>query len=260
MAQPRYFDSHAHLVKPYFNQQQVEAALALAREAGVDRIVVPSTNLEDWQEVRQLAKTHPKLGLAFGIHPDSAQADYDKSIFKQIQKTPIIALGEIGIDLYREANPPLEVQRHVFELFCDYGLKHNLPLLVHMRSAEQAVYDVLSQKKYQKLRFVIHSYTGDLDWALKFIELGGLISFSGIVTFKNAENVQSVARQLPLDKIICETDTPYLTPTPYRGQTNQPAYVKHVAEFIARIRPEKDEKVIEALYENARRFFRKKAA
>ncbi|XP_023226529.1 uncharacterized protein LOC111627191 [Centruroides sculpturatus] len=260
MAQPRFFDTHAHLVQPYFNQEQLEKALAFAREQGVDRIIVPSTNLDDWQQVRQLAKSHPKLDLAFGIHPDSARPEHDRGIFKQIQKTPIIALGEIGIDLYRQTNPPLEVQRQVFELFCDYGLKHDLPLLVHMRSAEQAVYDVLSQKKYQKLRFVIHSFTSDYEWAQKFIELGGLISFSGIVTFKNAQNVASVARQLPLDKIICETDTPYLTPVPLRGQSNQPAYVKHVAEFIARIRPEKAEKVIAALYENARRFFRKKAA
>ena len=125
-----------------------------------------------------------------------------------------------------------------------------------MRDSYKEIYEVVSQYKDEGLKFIIHSFSGNYEEAMSFIELGGIISFSGVVTFKNAKDVQETARKLPLEKIICETDSPYLTPVPHRGKPNKPEYVKHVVDFIASIREEDDEVVKQTIFDNTINLFK----
>ncbi len=251
----KYVDTHCHLLSEYFSETQIIQLINNAHDFDVKKIILPATTWKNSFEVIAIASKHAHVYAAIGIHPSEATTDFNLEELKKIDVKKIIAIGEIGLDFYWKNNPPSAIQIKVFEIFLHFAIKHKLPALIHMRNSEQQMYDILSQPQYKGLKFVIHSFTSTYDWALKFIDLGGLISFSGIVTFKNAKDLQSIAQKLPLNKILSETDTPYLTPTPYRGKQNQPSYVKYVVDFIANLRSEDNELVNETIYNNAQYFF-----
>lgn len=244
----KYFDTHCHLNGVYFKENKQEA-IQRALENTVDKIVLPGTSIKDSLEAIEMAKNNKNLYAAVGIHPADA-FEVDCSYLENINPKDIVAIGEVGIDLYRDSNPSLNKQIIVFKKHIEFAIKHNKPILIHMRDAEQEVYDVL--KDYKNLKFTMHSFTSTLEWANKFIELGGMISFSGIVTFKNAKDLQEVAKNIPLNKILIETDAPFLSPTPHRGKHNQPSYVKHVGDFISELR---NENINEIIYQNSLSFF-----
>lgn len=251
----KYIDTHCHLLSEYFDDTQIVKLINTAREFGVKEIIIPATTWENSLETIKISQKYPYVYSAIGVHPSVATNDFDANLLTDIDVKKIIAIGEIGLDFYWENNPLPETQIHVFKIFLDFAIKHDLPALIHMRNSEQEIYNILSMTKYKRLKFLIHSFTSTYEWACKFIELGGLISFSGIVTFKNAKNLQEVVKKIPLNKILSETDTPYLTPTPHRGQSNQPAYVKHVVDFIASLREEKSAIVVKTIYKNTKTFF-----
>lgn len=246
----KYIDTHCHINGTYFKEDK-DQAIKEAFSNNVEKIILPGTSIKDSLEAISMAKENENLYAAAGIHPADA-FDTDCTYLNKINPDDIIAVGEVGIDLYRDTNPPLEKQIEVFEKHIEFAVKHNKPLLIHMRDAEVHVYDSL--KKYNGVKFIMHSFTSSIEWANKFIDMGGFISFSGIVTFKNAKELQEVAQVIPLNRILIETDAPFLSPVPHRGKHNKPAYVKHVGDFIAALRGEED--VLNIIYQNTVKLFK----
>lgn len=249
----KYFDTHCHLNGPFY-ESDIDEDIKLALEKNVKKILLPGTSKEDSLLAIEMAKKNPDvLVAAAGIHPSDAFSRDLVDYLEEINPNDIVAIGEVGIDLYRDTNPSLELQEFVFRKHIEYALKHNKPVLIHMREATNEVLNIVSE--YKGLKFVLHSYTGDAATATKFVELGGYISFSGIVTFKNAKEVQEAAKVVPLNRMIVETDAPFLAPTPHRGKPNKPEYVTHVANFICSLREEDENEVLLALYRNSIELF-----
>ncbi len=251
----KYIDTHCHLLSEYFDSKTIDFLIKEASQANIEKIIVPSTTWQNSQEVMKLVQKYSNVYGAIGIHPSETATFFDSQWLNKLNLQKIIAIGEIGLDFYWKNNPSSSTQIKIFETFLDFACKNDLPALIHMRDSEKETYEILSKAQYKNLKFVIHSFTSTYEWACKFINLGGYISFSGIVTFKNALQVQMVAQKIPLNRILSETDTPYLTPTPYRGQQNKPLFVKNVVDFIANLRNEKNDLVVKTIYENIQQFF-----
>ena len=247
----KYIDTHAHLTGSYFKGDAREE-IKNAFDAGLSHLIIPGTTVEDSIKAIELSKEYDNVFAAVGVHPSDVDKE-DYNFINDINPDDIIAVGEIGLDLYHEDNPSIENQVKALKVQLDYAIKHDKVALIHMREAEKETYDVV--KEYKGLKFIMHSYTGNLDWAKKFLELGAYISFSGIVTFKNAKEVQAVAKEVPLDRIVSETDTPFLAPTPKRGKPNIPAYVVHTIEFLGDLRDEDNETVVEQIHKNTIKLF-----
>lgn len=250
----KYIDTHAHLNSEEF-RENIQEFLDRSKEEGVEKIIIPGTTHEDSLEAIKIAKEHSDVFALAGQHPSYATSNDIANWIDEIDPSDIIAVGEAGIDLYWETNPALEIQQTVFKKQLDYAKKHNKLMIVHMRNAEKEVYEILSSDEYKDIKFILHCSTTTYEWNKKFVDLGGYVSFSGVVTFKKAHDVHESAMKLPLDRIVVETDAPYLAPVPKRGKQNEPSYVAHTAKYIASIREEADEKVIEALYNNSLEVF-----
>ena len=246
----KYFDSHGHINGSFFKDDVLSSIKA------TDYILMPGTGKKDSLKGIALAKEHSNLFAAAGIHPCDAK-DKEYLFLNKINPEDIVAVGETGIDLHYDDNPSLEKQIESFEFHIDYAIKHNKVLIIHMRDSYKEVYGVLSEYKESGLKFIIHSFSGNYEQAISFIELGAMISFSGVVTFKNAKEVLDAAIRIPLEKIICETDSPFLAPVPYRGKSNKPEYVKYVVDHIAANRNEADEIVKQTIFKNTMKLFNK---
>ena len=223
----RFTDSHCHLT-----MSNAEANLAAARSAGVRGVVVPATNLKDAPQAVALAQQHDDVWAAVGFHPHDAK-DCDEAAFAEIARLAreprVVAIGECGLD-YHYMHSTREQQREVFERHLALAQELGKPIIVHNRESTADMVEVLGRAGAVG---ILHSYTENLDVARRFVDLGYFISFSGIVTFRNAEPLREVARALPHDRVLIETDTPYLAPVPFRGRDNEPAYVIKIAELLA---------------------------
>jgi TatD DNase family protein len=208
--------------------------LAAARAAGVRGFVVPATKLGDAPDAVAVAHQHDDVWAAVGFHPHEAK-DCDDAAFATIEKLAseprVVAIGECGLD-YHYMHSPRETQIAVFERHIELSKRLDKPIIVHNRESTEDMVAILGRSG---ARGILHSYTENLDVARTFIEQGFYISFSGIVTFKSAEMLRGVARELPHDRVLIETDTPYLAPVPYRGRDNEPAFVVKVAELLAQL-------------------------
>lgn len=222
-----FTDSHCHLT-----MSNAEANLAAARGVGVRGLVVPGTNLKDAPQAVAIAQQHDDVWAAVGFHPHDAK-DCDDAAFAEIARLAreprVVAVGECGLD-YHYMHSSRETQREVFERHLELAKELDKPIIVHNRESTDDMVEILSRAG---ARGILHSYTENLDIARRFVDLGYFISFSGIVTFRNAEPLRDVARALPHDRVLIDTDTPYLAPVPYRGRDNEPAYVIKVAELLA---------------------------
>ncbi|HYI09442.1 MAG TPA: TatD family hydrolase [Thermoanaerobaculia bacterium] len=211
-----------------------EANLAAAREAGVRGFVVPGTKLEDAPQAVAIARQHDDVWAAVGFHPHDAK-DCDDAAFAEIARLAreprVVAIGECGLD-YHYMYSPRETQIAVFERHIALAKELGKPIIVHNRESTADMEEVLSRSGVPG---ILHSYTETLDVAKRLVGLGYYISFSGIVTFKSAESLREAARGLPPDRVLIETDTPYLAPVPYRGRDNEPAYVIKVAELLGKL-------------------------
>lgn len=223
----RFTDSHCHLT-----MSDADANLARAREQGVVGFVVPATRLDDAQPAVRIARQNDDVWCAVGFHPHEAK-DCDDAAFATIERLAgeerVAAIGEIGLD-YHYMHSPRETQIAVFERHIDLAKRLDLPIIVHNRESIDDMLQILKGG-----RGILHSYTESLDVAKTLIDRGYFISFSGIVTFRSADSLREVARALPHDRVLIETDTPYLAPVPFRGRDNQPAYVIKVAELLAKL-------------------------
>lgn len=251
------FDTHTHLNVANFTETVAEE-LALAREMGVTKHNVVGFDRETIERALEIADQHPEVYLTLGWHPTEA-GSYNDEVEAYLQKVlkqdKVIALGEIGLD-YHWMEDPKEVQIEVFKRQIALSKALDLPFVVHTRDALEDTYQVIKEAGLGPRGGIMHSFSGSLEDAQKFVDLGMMISFSGVVTFKKATDVQEAAQQLPLDKILVETDAPYLAPVPKRGKENKTAYTRYVVEKIAELRGISVEEVAQATTANAKRLFR----
>ena len=206
--------------------------LARAREGGVRGFVVPATKLSDAPEAVAVAQRNDDVWAAVGFHPHETK-DCDEAAFAEIERLAgelrVVAIGECGLD-YHYMHSPRETQIAVFERHLDLARRMNKPIIVHNRESTEDMVSILTNAG---ARGILHSFTESEEIARKFIDAGYFISFSGIVTFRSAESLRACAKTLPRDRVLIETDTPYLAPVPFRGRDNEPAYVVKVAELLA---------------------------
>ena len=249
-------DSHCHLnfpellanlpaIKPSMQANEVGHALCI------------SVTLPDFPQVIALAETNANFFASVGVHPDYENIEEPTvaGLLLLADHEKVVAIGETGLDYFRLTGD-LEWQRTRFRTHIQAAIQCGKPLIIHTRNAAADTLRIMREENAQKVGGVMHCFTESLEVALEAIELGFYISFSGIVTFKNAVAIKEVARQVPLNRMLIETDSPYLAPIPYRGKTNQPSYVKHVAEEIAKLRGISFEEVATTTTENFFQLFK----
>ena len=231
-----------------------DPALARAREQGVRGFVVPGTKLEDAPQAVAIAQRNDDVWAAVGFHPHEAK-DCDDAAFAQIEQVAreqrVVAIGEIGLD-YHYMHSPRETQIAVFEKHIALAKQMNLPIIIHNR---ESTGDMVAILRRTGARGILHSFTESYDVAKQLVDLGYFISFSGIVTFRTAETLRDCAQRLPHDRVLIETDTPFLAPVPFRGRDNEPAFVIKIAELLASLWKVSLESVAEATTENFERAF-----
>jgi TatD DNase family protein len=256
-----YIDSHSHIEGTEFGADR-EAVIQRALEAGVEIIVCIGDGevaAESHAAAFKVADEHSFIYTTVGVHPHEARLLNDKlcaQLVELAQHPKVIAWGEIGLD-YHYDNSPRDVQREAFRRQLRMARERRLPAVIHTREAEADTLAILDQEwKDSGLGGIIHCFTGTRRFAEAAIELGFLISFSGVVTFKNAKDLQETAKYLPLDKLLVETDRPVLAPAPYRGRRNEPAYVVETARAIAELRGIEVEEFARVTSENFARLFR----
>ncbi len=258
-----WLDSHAHLTAPEYDADRAEV-LERAKQAGVDTILTIGAGygLEDLVRAPELAEQYPQIFATVGIHPHNAALldDAGRSLLReQLQKPKVVAIGECGLD-YHYMNSPREAQRAVFAEQVALAKELDLPVCIHVRSDGPEAYDELLEiwlaEGGGEIEGLLHCYTGSVDFAQKAVGHGFHVSFSGILTFKKADELREAAQRLPLDRILIETDAPFLAPQGFRGKRNEPAHVSVVGEALAATRKQDIEEVAAATTANAKRFFR----
>lgn len=250
-------DSHAHIDDEKFNEDR-EAVLENAREAGVKIIINPGADEASSYRAVEMSEKYPMVYATVGIHPHDAK-DYDEKKHGALlkawaEKEKVLAIGEIGLDYHYDYSPR-DVQQEVFIKQMLIAKETALPIVIHNRESMEDMVRILKTYFAPEYGGIMHSYSGSVEMAKIFLEMGFYLSISGPLTFKNARKLPEVVAMMPLDRLLVETDSPYLTPTPYRGKRNEPAYVRLVAAEIARIRGISLEEVAEATTQNAKKAF-----
>lgn len=250
------FDTHTHLNVDNFSGREAEA-IQKARDFGVTKLNIVGFDGPTIEKSLALATEFDNLYATIGWHPTEAGSyspEIEKMLVDKLSHPKVVALGEIGLD-YHWMSDPKEVQAAVFRRQIQLSKEHQLPFVVHTRDAMADTYAIIQSEGVGPRSGIMHSFSGTYDEAKQFLDLGMMISFSGVVTFKKALALQEAATKLPLDAILVETDAPYLAPMPFRGKENTPAYTKFVVEKIADLRGISAEAVAQATYDNALRIF-----
>jgi TatD DNase family protein len=231
-------DSHCHLDFPELNGQ-LDGVLARAKQAGVGLMVTISTRVRRFSDLAAIVEAHDTVFCSVGTHPHNAAEEKDVTLAEILELTrhpKVVAIGEAGLD-YHYDNSPRDLQERGFRTHIVAARETGLPLVIHAREADDDVARILEEETERgAFPFVLHCFTGGPDLARRGLALGGAISFSGVVTFKNSESLRAIARDVPLDRLLVETDAPYLSPEPLRGRTNEPANVVHTASRLAALR------------------------
>lgn len=248
-------DSHCHLNFPELSDN-IEAVRALMAESQVGHALCVSVTLDKVHEVLALADRYDNFYASVGVHPDYENIEEPTVavLVELAEHHKVVAIGETGLDYFRLTGD-LEWQRERFRTHIRAAIVANKPLIIHTRSAAEDTLRIMREERANLVGGVMHCFTESLEVAQQAIELGFYISFSGIVTFKNAGQLKEVAKTIPLERILVETDSPYLAPIPFRGKTNQPAYVRYTAQEIAQLRGIGLEEVMEATTANFFRLF-----
>ena len=243
-------DSHCHLNFPELSENIQSLRLNML-EAQVGHALCVSVTLDKFPEVLELAERFENFYASVGVHPDYEDIEEPtvEELVRLAQHPKIVAIGETGLDYFRLTGD-LEWQRERFRTHIRAAIQCAKPLIIHTRSAAEDTLRIMQEEGAKQVGGVMHCFTESLEVALAAIEMGFYISFSGIVTFKNATQLKLVAQAIPLDKMLVETDSPYLAPMPFRGKTNQPAYVKYVAQEIANLRGISLDTVMQATTQN----------
>src|SRR5206468_3597040 len=257
----RLIDSHCHINYEGLVERQDEV-LETARERGVTGFLNISTRQREWSDVIGVAERHEDVWASVGVHPHEADAHPDLGAAALVEGTKnprVIAIGECGLDYYYDKSDR-QAQRERFEAHIDAARQTGLPLIVHTRDAEDDTAEILERAaKDQGVTGVLHCFTGSTELARKGLDLGFYVSLSGIVTFKNAQDLQQTAKWLPADQMLVETDAPFLAPVPHRGRKCEPAFVADTASFVAQLRGEDPGALAEATTANFFKLFSKAA-
>ncbi len=247
-------DTHTHI--DMIEGMTTEEVLKNAGENGVEIVIVPCAYPKDLEKIYELSQTYGNVYGMLGVHPSEAR-DWDDSLADKIKvyakSSKIAAIGEIGLDYYWDKSFN-DIQKEIFIKQIKLANELNLPISIHDREAHKDTYDILKEYNHGSA-VVMHCFSGSVEFSRECIKEGWYIALGGVVTFKNAVKTKEVVMDIPLDKLLLETDAPYLTPVPYRGTENQPAYVKFVAEEIAKLRGISYEEVAQATTANAKRVF-----
>jgi len=251
-------DSHAHIQGKEYAGEAADV-IARARAAGVEKIIAVggAGDMSSNTEAVALADSFPNIYATVGMHPHDAKdvgADELRALRALTSQPKVIAVGETGLDYYYNHSPH-EVQRRVFAQFIGMARETGLPIVVHERDAAQEAAELLRSEGARELHGVIHCFTGNYEAACDYLDLGFYLSFTGIITFKNAEPLRDVVRKVPLERMLVETDSPFLTPMPHRGKRNEPAFVRLVAETVAKVKGISLEEVAERTSQNVQDLF-----
>jgi TatD DNase family protein len=254
-----FIDSHCHLdridLAPY--QNDFKLFMQEAENSKIDQMLCIAIDLESYPNMVELVKDYPSISLSVGVHPN-VQEGKDPSVEELIalgENPKVIAIGETGLDYFRSEGD-LEWQHQRFKNHIQAAKKLSKPLIIHTREAGHDSLDDLASEGADEVGGIIHCFTEDWDYAKKALDLGFYISFSGIVTFKNAQKIKEVAKKVPADRFLIETDSPYLAPVPFRGKPNYPTYVPYVAEHIAELRNISVEEVAQLSSDNFKTLFK----
>ncbi|HLR21492.1 MAG TPA: TatD family hydrolase [Tissierellaceae bacterium] len=249
-------DSHVHLDDKRFDEDR-DKIIEDLKANGVEFVINIGADLQTSINSVELADKYDNIYAAVGVHPHSAK-DVNEDTLDQLRemskKDKVLAIGEIGLDFHYD-NSPRDIQRKRFKDQLKLAKEVELPVIIHSREATQETFDIMEEAQDGNLKGVLHCFSASPEMAEKYIKLGYYISLGGTVTFKNARIVREVAEALPLDKLLIETDCPYLTPEPYRGKRNEPMYVKYVAEKIAEIKGVSFEELVNQTNINAKKLF-----
>ena len=249
------FDTHAHYDSGSFNKDRLEV-LASMPEQGVKLILNPGCDLESSRKAVELAERFDYVYAAVGFHPSDC-APYDDAAEEELrrlaQHPKVKAIGEIGLDYYWKENPPHEFQQEVFHRQLKLAEERNLPVIIHDREAHHDCLEVV--KAHPNVTGVYHCYSGGIEDAKTLVKMGWMLSFTGVITFKNARRALEIIEYLPMDRIMVETDSPYLAPEPFRGKRNDSGKVYRVCETIAEVKGMTAEEVARITLENGKRFF-----
>jgi TatD DNase family protein len=251
-----YIDSHCHLNMLADEPGGIDAMVAEAEQNGVQHILCIAIDKASCHEVKTIAARYPQVTASVGIHPN-VEADEQFTVEELVAEAShpkVIAIGETGLDYFRSEGD-LEWQRDRFRVHIEAAKQTQKPLIIHTREAREDTMSILENENAEKAGGIIHCFTENWETARRALDIGFYISLSGIVTFKNAKELQEVAKKLPLDRILIETDAPYLAPVPHRGKTNKPVFVKHVAEFLAELRGDTVENIAATTTANFQRLF-----
>jgi TatD DNase family protein len=251
-------DSHAHIQGNEYDGE-VEAVIERARGAGVEKIIAVggAGDMSSNTDAIALADSFPDIYATVGMHPHDAKdvgTEELRALSELTAHPKVVAVGETGLDYYYN-HSPRDMQRRVFSQFIRIARQTGLPIVVHERDATKDAAELLRSEGAGELRGVIHCFTGNYEAACAYLDLGLYLSFTGIITFKNAESLRDVVRKVPLEHMLIETDSPFLTPVPHRGKRNEPAYVRFVAETVAIIRGISLEQVARITSANAQNLF-----
>ena len=252
-----FVDTHCHLYAEEFRSDYLQE-LNKARDLSVNSIILPAIDGETHEHLFQLAEQHASFYPLIGLHPTSVNENFKEELLlveKYLSSKKVYGIGEVGIDLYWSKEFKKE-QVYAFDYQIQLSLQHRLPLVVHSRDAFPEIFDVLKAYKNSSIFGVFHAFTGDLDAYKKMAELGDFaVGIGGIVTFKNS-GLADVVEQIPLDRIVLETDSPYLAPTPHRGKRNAPSYIPLIAAKIAAVKNVTIEQVADVTTTTAKRIFK----
>jgi TatD DNase family protein len=252
----RYFDTHAHI--GLITEDPIDQLIIVqeARQEGVAHIVTVSNNLVDFQQVYENLKTEPQIYHSIGISPSSVVQpgdDWEAKIEDGVKLERVVAIGEIGLDYYRKFGDR-DSQVELFIRQLELAEKLNLPVIIHNRDAGSDVLEIL-RERLPRRGGILHCYSEDAEYAKKALELNLYISFAGNVTYRNARNLQDTAKKMPVERMLIESEAPFMVPAVHRGKRNKPAYISETAAFIAEAREVPAEELTEVLYANSLRLF-----
>lgn len=253
------FDTHAHYDDRQFEEDRAEL-LGSMQEQGVGMIVDAGSDIASWDKIGQLTEQYPFIYGAIGVHPDEV-GELDEEKMQRMEKLlsgeKMVAVGEIGLDYYWD-EPERSIQKKWFEAQIELARDVKLPIIIHSRDAAKDTYDIMKALHAEEIGGVVHCFSYSKEMARQFLDMGFYIGIGGVVTFKNAKTLKEVAAYTPLDRIVLETDCPYLSPEPNRGKRNSSLNLNYVAEALSQIKGINKEELIAVTEENARQLYRMK--
>ncbi len=252
------FDSHAHYDDEAFDEDREKVIDEIINQ-GVIGVLNCGSSLEGTLKSAELANKYEMFYAAIGIHPEFADMVDENVVnkLKELSKNKKVrAIGEIGLDYYYEENPPREIQKKAFRIQMELAKELELPVVIHDRDAHKDTLDII--KEFPEVKGVVHCFSGSVEFARECIKQGYYIGFTGVVTFKNSKKIVEVAKDIPLDRILVETDCPYMAPSPFRGKRNQSDYIKHIINKIAEIKGISPEEVSRKTIENIKHLLKVK--